>query len=326
MKKFAGIKNISRFATNSNTTSGITRRNLSGIFCTLLIIISVSTPVYGCNIHTAHRVKGNGKAITDSDFGSVPPCGALMRPLLVEWSSTGKAEPIFIFCPQRTSKMSMNRSRQDCSNGITTPHKTRTPTKRDSSTKSTERLLKQLTDKVITLQRDNEEKCRKSFGYSKNVRMFAATSTIPSGITRSLLLGIFYALLTIFGSVTPCGALMRPLLGKSGSQREMQNRFSFSASRTNLAVMTSTEKDCSNGITTPHKTRTPPRNEGKLLTEVKQLQQQLEMTRAISDEETRLKNSCFLFLIAKGLYNEYHEWLRKRTTREVIESIKKSLL
>lgn len=167
MKKFAGIKNISRFTVHSNTESGTTRRNLSGIFCTLtIILITVSTPVWSVNAPTALRVECNGKA-----------------------------EPFF-----------------------------------------------------------------------------------------------------------------------------------FSAKRTNLTVMHSTEKDCSNGITTPHKTRTPPRNEGKLLTEVKQLQQQLEMTRAISDEETRLKNSCFLFLIAKGLYNEYHEWLRKRTTREVIESIKKSLL
>lgn len=101
MKNFGDIKNIRMFAEPYITQSGRTHRNLSGIFYALIII-----------------------------FGFVPPCGALMRPLLCECKVTGKAEPIFIFCPQRTSIMSIPDSRKECSNGITTPHKTRTPTKR----------------------------------------------------------------------------------------------------------------------------------------------------------------------------------------------------
>lgn len=132
MKNFAGIKNIRRFAVHSNTESGITRRNLSGIFYALLIIlITVSTPVWSVNAPTALRVECNGKA-----------------------------EPFF-FSAKRTNFTIMHSTEKDCSNGITTPHKTRTPTKRASSTKSTERLLKQLTDKVINLQRDNEAKDRR---------------------------------------------------------------------------------------------------------------------------------------------------------------------
>lgn len=132
MKNFGDIKNIRRFAVPFYTVSGTTRRNLTGIFYALLIIlITVSTPVYSYNGYTAHRVKGNGKA-----------------------------EP-FLFSAKRTNFTVMPFTEKDCSNGITTPHKTRTPTKRESSTKSTERLLKQLTDKVITLQRDNEEKDRR---------------------------------------------------------------------------------------------------------------------------------------------------------------------
>ena len=132
MKNFGDIKNIRRFAVHSNTESGTTRRNLSGIFCTLsIILITVSTPVWSVNAPTALRVECNGKA-----------------------------EP-FLFSAKRTNFAVMHSTEKDCTNGITTPHKTRTPTKRDNSTKSTERLLKQLTDKVITLQRDNEEKDRK---------------------------------------------------------------------------------------------------------------------------------------------------------------------
>lgn len=101
MKNFGDIKNIRRFVVPFNTVSGTTRRNLTGIFCTLLIIfITVSTPVYSCNGYTAHRVKGNGKA-----------------------------EP-FSFSAKRTNFAVMPFTEKTCSNGITTPHKTRTPTKR----------------------------------------------------------------------------------------------------------------------------------------------------------------------------------------------------
>lgn len=63
MKSFGGIKNIRRFAVHSNTESGTTRISMSGIFYALLIIlITVSTPVWSVNAPTALRVECNGKA------------------------------------------------------------------------------------------------------------------------------------------------------------------------------------------------------------------------------------------------------------------------
>lgn len=102
MKSFAGIKNISRFAEPNNTASGTTRISMSGIFYTLLIIlITVSTPVWSVNAPTARRVLGNGKA-----------------------------EPFFFSAKFKDINMSIPNSLQECSNGIVEPHKTRTPTKR----------------------------------------------------------------------------------------------------------------------------------------------------------------------------------------------------
>lgn len=107
MKSFAGIKNISRFAEPNNTASGTTRISMSGIFYTLLIIlITVSTPVWSVNAPTARRVLGNGKA-----------------------------EPFFFSAKFKDINMSIPNSLQECSNGIVEPHKTRTPTKRVHSKK-----------------------------------------------------------------------------------------------------------------------------------------------------------------------------------------------
>lgn len=105
MKNFAGIKNIRRFVSTNKTTSGIGTRNiLTGIFYALsIILITVSTPAWSVNAPTARRV-------------------------LV----SGKGKPFLFFPNQRTTIMSLTNSRQECSNGITTPHKTRTPTKRVS--------------------------------------------------------------------------------------------------------------------------------------------------------------------------------------------------
>lgn len=80
---------------------GRTRSLLLGIFCTLFII-----------------------------YGFVPPCGALMRPLPLRCSATGKAEPFFYSRQLRTNQSVMHYTEKTCSNGIVEPHKTRTPTKR----------------------------------------------------------------------------------------------------------------------------------------------------------------------------------------------------
>lgn len=66
--------------------------------------------------------------------------------------------------------------------------------------------------------------------------------------------------------------------------------------------------------------------------ELKQLRSELEFTQARlkykiaeSDQESELKNSCFYFLVGKGLYTEYHEWLRKQITKEVTATLQKSI-
>lgn len=64
---------------------------------------------------------------------------------------------------------------------------------------------------------------------------------------RQILTGIFYALL-IYGFVTPCGALMRPqpLLGVG--QRDVQNRFLFSAHETDSFEMSKLEEKNLQGV------------------------------------------------------------------------------
>lgn len=101
-KSLDKAKMFANIAEPNIAQSGIAHRNLSGIFYALSIIfITVSTPVWSVNAPTALRVLGNGK---------------------------GKP---FLFSPDfKNIKMSIPNSRKECSNGITIPHKTRTPTKR----------------------------------------------------------------------------------------------------------------------------------------------------------------------------------------------------
>lgn len=68
------------------------------------------------------------------------------------------------------------------------------------------------------------------------------------------------------------------------------------------------------------------RENNKLSQEVECLKKALKERVVISEKETALKNTCFFFLIGKGLYTEYHEWLNKRIANDVINTIKKSLL
>lgn len=113
---------------------GRTRSLLLGIFCTLFII-----------------------------YGFVPPCGALMRPLPLRCSATGKAEPFFYSRQLRTNQSVMHYTEKTCSNGITTPHKTRTPTKRELTS-----MQKQLSDfqkKLTNLQQAYEQARKEKFYY-----------------------------------------------------------------------------------------------------------------------------------------------------------------
>ena len=64
-----------------------------------------------------------------------------------------------------------------------------------------------------------KQKVMKNFGDIKNIRRFVVSKKLQRGErTRQILTGIFYALL-IYGFVTPCGALMRPLPESGGRQR-----------------------------------------------------------------------------------------------------------
>ncbi len=109
----------------------------------------------------------------------------------------------------------------------------------------------------------------KNFADIKNSRMFVVLSILKGGTTRHKLTGIFYTFL-IYGFVTPCGALMRPLPRVGEGQREVRNHYTtvstpvwsvnaptafevdsngkaepflFSAKQTNSTVMLSTEKN-----------------------------------------------------------------------------------
>ena len=56
-------------------------------------------------------------ACADYIYGFAPPCGALMRPLPLRWSSTGQAEPFFYFNFRqfRTNISVMNSTEKTCS-------------------------------------------------------------------------------------------------------------------------------------------------------------------------------------------------------------------
>lgn len=66
-------------------------------------------------------------------------------------------------------------------------------------------------------------------------------------------------------------------------------------------------------------------NVNKLKKEIELLQHHLKWARITQQQETELKNSCFLFLIGKGLCTEYHEWLKMHITSDVIRNIMKSI-
>lgn len=80
-----------------------------------------------------------------------------------------------------------------------------------------------------------------------------------------------------------------------------------------------------------HKTASEPskavrsKEVDKLKEEIGRLEYQLKWARIDQQRETDLKNSCFFFLVGKGLYTEYHSWMQKRITDNVIKEIKKSL-
>ena len=59
----------------------------------------------------------------------------------------------------------------------------------------------------------------------------------------------------------------------------------------------------------------------QLSKELEHVKEQLRWSRITSSQETELKNSCFFFIAAKGLFTEWHEWHDKRITERLMDEI-----
>ena len=59
------------------------------------------------------------------------------------------------------------------------------------------------------------------------------------------------------------------------------------------------------------KARPPRRNEGKLLSEIKRLKQQLSLTRNDLEEEKNTKNKAYYYIISSGNFNRFAEFCKK---------------
>ena len=63
----------------------------------------------------------------------------------------------------------------------------------------------------------------------------------------------------------------------------------------------------------------------ELKKDISMLDNRLKWAKITSQQETDLKNSCFFYLVGKGLYTEWHEWNQERITKRITEEIKRSL-
>lgn len=63
----------------------------------------------------------------------------------------------------------------------------------------------------------------------------------------------------------------------------------------------------------------------QLAKELVHVKNQLKWSRITSSQETELKNSCFFFLVGKGLYTEWNEWNNKRITKRLMDEIKRTI-
>lgn len=63
----------------------------------------------------------------------------------------------------------------------------------------------------------------------------------------------------------------------------------------------------------------------QLSKELEHVKNQLKWARITSSQETELKNSCFFFIAAKGLFTEWHEWHDKRITERLMDEIKRTI-
>lgn len=61
------------------------------------------------------------------------------------------------------------------------------------------------------------------------------------------------------------------------------------------------------------KARPPRRNEGKLLSEIKRLKQQLSLTSNDLEKEKNAKNQAYYWIISTGNFNRFAEFCKKHT-------------
>lgn len=117
---------------------------------------------------------------------------------------------------------------------------------------------------------------------------------------RQILTGIFYALL-IYGFVTPCGALMRPqpLLGVG--QRDVQNRFLFSAHETDSFEMSKLEeKNLQATSIQKEYARTP----------TKRVHTKKKLLEYLSVEENA-KNKAYYYIISSGNLEQFTNFCKQ---------------
>ena len=50
-----------------------------------------------------------------------------------------------------------------------------------------------------------------------------------------------------------------------------------------------------------------------------------QLSKELEHVKEQLKNSCFFFIAAKGLFTEWHEWHDKRITERLMDEIKRTI-
>lgn len=77
--------------------------------------------------------------------------------------------------------------------------------------------------------------------------------------------------------------------------------------------MTKSNVNLNDGAKCAVTSRTPRRNEGKLLSKVKELQRQLNQLKQESEEERNAKNKAYYFILSSGNFKKFAEFNEKHT-------------
>ena len=118
---------------------------------------------------------------------------------------------------------------------------------------------------------------------------------------RQNIAGFFYARdSTIYGSVPPCGASMRPLPLRCKTTGKAEPFF-ISAHKQKILKMSYTEKNCLNGNNST--TQATPEGGDTLFFVhlLSAVQRQVQL-------ETNIKNNLYAFILERGLYRELKEY------------------